>query len=225
MVSNTVIITAGRKNATETDALKRIREFLEAEVLQRFNVTEANPLKLVALPTLNRCILVCPSLELAEQAVMLHSQWPQLKGFQFRYSALDAPNSTEKQFLELPKQLALFLVSPPTSPPPGFDFSRLEEAPNRVRGLKASGHVPLVFQSQNQPQQQYSCNSHQILLNHSHTPITLDVAPVIDEDHHDAATQNIRVHSDGVLNSSSQLPSISQFRTAVPPRSIFDDVD
>ncbi|SCU93846.1 LAFA_0F18514g1_1 [Lachancea sp. 'fantastica'] len=223
MVSNTVIITAGYQNATENGALERIREFLEATVLKRFEVTEERPLKLVALPAMNRCVLVCPSLELAEQTVLLHSQWPSLNGFKFQYSAIDVSGSAEKQYLELPKERALFLVSPPTSPPPGFDYSRLEEAPNRVRGLQASGHVPEAFQPRDH-HHKLTGESQKILLHHSHTSITLEQC---DQDPVTArmTPEDVSVRSDQDFNGSQLPSSISQFRTAVPPRSIFDDID
>ncbi|SCU86944.1 LAME_0D08196g1_1 [Lachancea meyersii CBS 8951] len=227
MVSNTVIITSRRKNAAENPSLELIREFLEAIVLTRFQVTATCPMQLVALPTLQRCVLVCPSLEIAQEAILLHSQWPQLDAFQFQFSAAASqpPLAAPKQFLELPKQRALFLVSPPVSPPPEFDYSRLEESPNRHQGLRPVGHVGAFPAASSKSSHHLHPHHHQVLLHHPSTSITLDTAAVETEKRLDTEP-NLSVHGDANVHAHElQLPSIDQFRTAVPPRSIFDDCD
>ena len=41
------------------------------------------------------------------------------------------PGNNSKQYLELPEHRTIFLISPPTSPPPEFDYSRCEEEPSK----------------------------------------------------------------------------------------------
>ncbi|SCV05551.1 LANO_0H09978g1_1 [Lachancea nothofagi CBS 11611] len=218
MVTNTVIITSAHGNAAGNEILEQVREFLETIVLTRFTVTAAHPMQLVALPALHRSVLVCPTHETAQNVVSLKRQWPKLDQVHFQFSMVDAASPVgPTQYLELPQHEATFLISPPTSPPPEFDYSRLEESPNKHKGLWPSCHVPSAndFPGVNPSESGHGLpEGHHVLLTTSNASITLDSVS------HDGDSATSTTISNGPA-----APEIARFRTAVPPRSIFDDVE
>ncbi|SCU88012.1 LADA_0E07624g1_1 [Lachancea dasiensis] len=211
MVTNTLVITSDLVNAGENAALELLREFLEDTVLTRFHITQKLPLQLVALPALQRAIIVCPTHEIAQSIADRKEDWPQLAPYTFRFSMIDATSGDSPRYLELPKHKALFLVSPPTSPPPEFDYSRLEESPNRHKGLWP---VSCARDIKTDPEHCQKEERHHVLLKHPNASITLDSVPSAQMDY------TVSVGSD-----SDQFPTIDRFRTAVPPRSVFDDIE
>ncbi|KAM3160662.1 Calcipressin-like protein [Lachancea thermotolerans] len=209
MATNTLIITSDKKDVTQGETADQVRKFLESQVLTRYSVTRADAMQLVALPSLQRLILVCPSVEIAQEAMTAKARHPDLESLQFRFSVADTTLDSRKQYLKLPPKQSMFLVSPPTSPPPEFDYSRLEETPNREKGLAPVSHHSQTSAAQPAEQALLS-TGHHVLLETPRASITLDCC-TRDTDAGDEPT------TDHV--------SVSGVRTGMPPRSIFDDVE
>ncbi|CAB4254942.1 similar to Saccharomyces cerevisiae YKL159C RCN1 Protein involved in calcineurin regulation during calcium signaling [Maudiozyma barnettii] len=129
-VTNTIIVTSvSQLNVTDSEQVKLLNEWLALTVLQQYTITNDNALQLIILKNFKRILLISPTHEISK-SIMDVSRDLIVSKFKFSYSLTDTSNSLEKQYLELPKGERLFLISPPTSPPPGFDYSRCEEVPN-----------------------------------------------------------------------------------------------
>ncbi|CUS23697.1 LAQU0S11e02234g1_1 [Lachancea quebecensis] len=209
MVTNTLIITSNKKDVTQGETTDQIRNFLESQVLTRYSVTRADAMQLVVLPALQRLILVCPSAEIAQEAMAAKAQHPDLDSLQFRFSVVDTTLDSRKQYLKLPPKQSMFLVSPPTSPPPEFDYSRLEDVPNREKGLAPVSHHSQTPAAQPAEQALLS-TGHHVLLETPRASITLD-----------CCAKNTATGDEPVTDHVS----INGVRTGMPPRSIFDDIE
>lgn len=204
MATNTLIITSKEKNVAESTVLEELRDFLESHVLSRFTVTHADAMQLVALPAMQRLVLVCPTSEIAQSALTAKSQCTSLDDLKFQFSLVDTTTASQKQYLELPSHQSFFLVSPPTSPPPEFDYSRLEEHPNREKGL-----VPVSHLNEKMSPQSPHPAGHHVLLETPNASITLD-----------SCATDSEMGFGGLGHVSA-----ATIRTGMPPRSIFDDIE
>ena len=197
MVTNTVVITAGSTDFEVTDdaAVERISGWLRSSILLEHQVVSANPVQLITLKSFERLLVVCPDWEISEATLRLGKQ--QLAPeFQFGYSLSDNKDDTN-DYLQVPKGEKLFLISPPCSPPPEFDYSRCEEAPNS-------------FTLHRHPDQ-----------THLPTGTLLPPSTLID-----SKLGKITLERRGSiipLRDSEEHISVETFKTALPPRSIFDD--
>lgn len=135
-VTNTIIVTSPGASPTDAESVQTLRQWLSQTVLEEFAVTDDCPLQMILLPAFRRILLISPSRAIS-QRVMQESTLPIVADFRFSYSLADTAGEAERQYLELPKGQRLFLVSPPTSPPPGFDYSRCEERPSTETISKA----------------------------------------------------------------------------------------
>ncbi|SMN20820.1 similar to Saccharomyces cerevisiae YKL159C RCN1 Protein involved in calcineurin regulation during calcium signaling [Maudiozyma saulgeensis] len=200
-VTNTIIVTSGSQlDVTDSKHVNVLNEWLALTVLQQYTITNDNPLQLIILKNFKRILLISSNHEISK-SIMDISRDPMVSMFKFSYSLADTSNSLSKQYLELPKGERLFLISPPTSPPPGFDYSKCEEVPNRDSvsrsHLNDQPHLYEIINNNGNDQQPreitlLDCNTGKIVVN---TCKNIDDAEV----------------------------GIQLIPTAMPPKSIFDD--
>lgn len=194
METDTIIITSSRLNVTAQETVESIKMFLYDHVLAKAQVLKDNPMQLVALPNFKRLIIVCPDVSLARKVMKERLNCKDLEGIRFNYSLANTSVREKKQHLELPLARTLFLVSPPTSPPPEFDYSKLEDGPNMHPGHTTFPALNKEYVTGTEP-------GHFTVVENKFGKITVDVCG--DE-------------------SEGTNPSVERVKTGRPPRSIFD---
>ncbi|CCH58815.1 hypothetical protein TBLA_0A10370 [Henningerozyma blattae CBS 6284] len=198
-ITDTIIITSSQSETSITDVaiVDYIESWIEDNVLTHYKVVSSNPVELVALRSFKRVLVICPTIELSEiimEKMNSIQNNPLLSNLQLNYAAFDSKDlhndDYEKKYLKLPKGEKRFLVSPPTSPPPEFDYSKVEEAPNVFHHK-----TPLMFNE---------VQGRATLVKSSVGTIILD----------NSACSSLQ---------TLEEPSIREFKTAMPPKSIFEE--
>lgn len=121
METNTLIATSAGNLAHNVEPLK--------QWLLKSGVGE---MQLILLPSFRRVLVVTESRKAAQTLVHNKSG---LNGVNLRYTLTDTEGSVVNPSedigrLKVPPSRRQFLVSPPTSPPPEFDYSKCEEPPS-----------------------------------------------------------------------------------------------
>ncbi|GAV51253.1 hypothetical protein ZYGR_0AD04360 [Zygosaccharomyces rouxii] len=152
-------------------------------------------MQLIHLPSFKRVLVVTESKEAASQ---LMSKKGELGDIRLRYTLTDTEGALvnpdeEMGRLQVPPHKRTFLISPPTSPPPEFDYSRCEEPPDRVGPTDLGGEIDFEeSETDNEGQR--------TLLSSSAGTITIKPAETLRD------------------RKQEPLP-----HTALPPKSIFDE--
>lgn len=129
METNTLIATSAGNIAHNVEPLK-----------QWLLTSGVGEMQLILLPGFKRVLVVTESRKAAQT---LMNKKDELDGVKLRYTLTDTEGpmvhpGEEIGRLKVPPSRRQFLVSPPTSPPPEFDFTRCEGAPPVSPGHKAS---------------------------------------------------------------------------------------
>lgn len=125
MITNTIVVTSNKDSIIEN--LNVLQDWLMDNILQRQQITSKNPMQLIILRNLQRVLIISPAQEISQLIMTLSSS---LKvSLRFTYSLTDSGDDTAISYLNVPKSEKMFLISPPTSPPPEFDYSRCEAPP------------------------------------------------------------------------------------------------
>ncbi|KAL3231191.1 Calcipressin-like protein [Nakaseomyces bracarensis] len=192
LVTDTIIVTSNKVNITDSSTLPLFNEWFLKHILLRFRVEESNPIKLIILRNFKRCLIVCPDHIISEAVMSTMKETPPCEDLIFNYSLTDSlGNATlEKDYLKVPEHEKLYLISPPCSPPPEFDYSKCEDRPS----MKTHAHEIL--------RPLHKATSF-VAVESSVGKITVDTCDDID-------------------NSG---PTLEGVRTALPPKSIFDDIE
>lgn len=206
IITDTIIITSDKCDIVDNDNVERIQVWLSKNILRKFQINENEPLQLIILKRFKRILLICPSHDIS-QHVMDAPRALEMENFNFSYSLQDGQRNLTKQYLKVPESEKMFLISPPASPPPEFDFSKCEDAPQR--------HI----QSHIQQDQQQRLEASQLLPNNpdknNNGTFTLLKSKV------GAITIDRCPTNDG----NGQMQLADHVKTAFPPKSIFDTDD
>ena len=209
-ITNTIIVTSSNNEDDITDKkqIQTLNDWLGYTVLQEYNITNEKPLQLIILKNFKRILLITSNHNISRYIIdESRKNEPLIKSFKFNYSLTDTTSTVEKQYLQLPKGERLFLISPPTSPPPGFDYSRCEEEPNRHSLSKS--HLqdqPHLYEILNDNSGNDSGNN----LPREVTLLDNNMGKIIVN-----TCENLQIEDDD--NDTNLIP------TSMPPRSIFDD--
>lgn len=206
VVTDTVIITSNKCDVVDNGSVEIIQAWLSKNILMKFQINENQPLQLIILKRFKRILLICPNHDLSEH-VMDASLAGEVNKFNFSYSLQDGYRDLTKQHLRVPESEKMFLISPPASPPPEFDFSKCEDAPQR--------HIQSHIQKEQQRRMEAGHllpknpdegdNGTFTLLKSKVGAITIDRCPT----------------NDGY----GQTQLADHVKTAFPPKSIFDTDD
>lgn len=125
MITNTIIVTSNKDNIIEN--VNVLQDWLMENILQRQQVTSKNPMQLIILRNLQRVLIISPTQQISQLIMSLSGT---LKAsLRFTYSLTDSSDDSAIDYLSVPKSEKMFLISPPTSPPPEFDYSKCEAPP------------------------------------------------------------------------------------------------
>ena len=140
VITDTIIITSDKCDIIDNDNVERIQAWLSKSILMKFQINESEPLQLIILKRFKRILLICPN-HVISQHVMDASHASEVEKFNFSYSLQDGHKNSTKQYLKVPESEKMFLISPPASPPPEFDFTKCEDAPQR----HVQSHIPVSY--------------------------------------------------------------------------------
>ncbi|CDO96359.1 unnamed protein product [Kluyveromyces dobzhanskii CBS 2104] len=143
LATNTVIVTSATEDVCSSPLLDDIVNRVQKCVVDTRQIYGTNAVRVVSLPGFKRLLVTSPDLETSREVKSLNVLFPACKfGFSLTDHVIGSNEEfsagTVKSYLKVPEAQTVFLVSPPASPPPGFDYSRLEEWPNRNTGHEAA---------------------------------------------------------------------------------------
>ena len=131
--TDTIIVTSSKLDPTSDSNIQSLRSELLDPILAANTVTASHPLEIIPLPSLRRVLIISPTVALSSTIYNQAGANTALSNlFTFKYSRRNTKVEVSTgQYLELPEHKTIFLISPPTSPPPEFDYSRCEEEPSK----------------------------------------------------------------------------------------------
>ncbi|QLL33445.1 hypothetical protein HG536_0E03560 [Torulaspora globosa] len=134
-VTNTIIVTSNADNVLDkTEPLKR---WLSDKVLTNIPITSRNPVEMVVLRDFQRVMIISPTREASQEILRALQNGGTPFCLAYAYSQTDTCDRDSPDYLTVPKSEKMFLISPPSSPPPEFDYARCEQPPppSHVQGL------------------------------------------------------------------------------------------
>ncbi|QEU58270.1 Rcn1 [Kluyveromyces lactis] len=147
--TDTVIITSKTKDVCSKPLFDEIVHKVQECVVNTRQIYGADAVRVITLPGFKRILVTSPNIEASREVKSLNPLFPDCKfGFSITNHVAESNSLAEfphtgtdtvMNHLKVPPAQTLFLVSPPASPPPGFDYSRLEEWPNRNTGHEEAG--------------------------------------------------------------------------------------
>lgn len=153
--------------------------------------------EVVVLKQLKRIILIFKDAAVAHTAIKFLKSGDYTIGFSKISTSPDG--SDRDAYLKLPSNTRMFLISPPASPPSEFDYAKVEEEPNT--------------------NQSYTIHDIKQLNNH-HDAEQLESIILSNS----TGTPKIILHPVNGEDNSTISEEIKKFRTALPPKSVFDDI-
>ncbi|KAH7590056.1 Calcipressin [Nakaseomyces glabratus] len=192
LVTDTIILTSNERDITGQEILPILASWFEDNVLSNIQVLPANPIQLLLLKNFKRCLIICPDHAVSNAVMQKLKLKVPLPDLIFNYSITDSQNnsSVKKDYLKVPEHQRLFLISPPSSPPPEFDYSKCEDKPS----FKTHAHQP------------------EKILRQATSFVAIE-----------SQVGTITVNTCDDYNNGD--PGLEGVRTALPPKSIFDDID
>ncbi|CCD24051.1 Rcn1p NDAI_0C03910 [Naumovozyma dairenensis CBS 421] len=199
-VTDTVIVTSDKVNVTDRDIVEVIQKWLTDTVLLEFDVLPDLPIEIVILGSMKRLLIICPNHAISKYIKEMEPK-PDNLPLNIGYSLVDGrATAAPKKYLELPPHETLFLVSPPASPPPEFDYSKCEGPPSS-----------LTHPSHDEKQQHTTLREETLKEPGTYTLI-------------DSKSGRITVDTCAQADRPVHM-TLEQVRTAFPPKSMFDDED
>lgn len=199
-VTNTIIVTSSTIDVVDSKNIDILYEWLNQNILLKYDISNDNPIQVILLKNFKRILIVSPDHDMSQKIISSSTQ-SVVSNFRFSFSLTDTTQLSEKKYLELPQSERMFLISPPSSPPPEFDYARCEEKPNSDIISKAHlDEKPHLYSIVNDPQ-------------NSNKSITLL----------DTGTTKIVVNTCDSVENVDQNSKIDKIPTFMPPVSIFDD--
>lgn len=129
-VTNTIIVTSDADSVLEQ--AESLEQWLSQRVLSHRHITAENPVEMVILQEFQRVMIISPTREVSQEIKQALENGVTPFSLHYSYSMADTSDQSP-EYLTVPKSKRVFLISPPTSPPPEFDYARCEQPPPRAR--------------------------------------------------------------------------------------------
>lgn len=217
MVSNTLILTGLTDQQLNDDAFIHS---LQQVLLVRSPPDETT--QFIILKTFRRILIIFSSSQTSTSMRDIYRSIGVGEGFACGFSSRDYSNELEN-YLELPNNSRMFLISPPASPPVGFDYHAVEEEPNKLQ-IYTHEDIKEMFVRNEDLQQKLEkgFSSTKYSGGHRHQPVEFGQEVVLNDSEHGP---RIILHPINGEQDHLIGRAIQSFRTSLPPKSVFDDLD
>lgn len=198
---------------------------LQQEIIA--NIPNTDFVQFVILKTFKRIIIVFNN---KTSGVKVHDYFKKTHSdFKTGFSLHDyASFDINDNYLELPDNSRMFLISPPASPPIDFNYDQTEEEPNKLQ-IYTHEELNEIFKKNNEDltdlvatnlkKTKYSTNNTQ------KRTIMDFTKEIILNDSNDDTKPKIILNPINGENDHLIGKAIQSFRTSLPPKSVFDDFD
>lgn len=199
---------------------------LQQEIIA--NIPNTDLVQFVILKTFKRILIIFNN---KASSVQVYEHFKSTrKDFKAGYSLHDYSSFDIKDnYLELPDNSRMFLISPPASPPIDFNYDQVEEEPNKLQiytheelkeiFLKNNSELEDLV-SQNLKKTKYSNNQN----NNTRSIMDFEKEIILNDSNDDTKPKIILNPINGE-NDHLIGRAIQSFRTSLPPKSVFDDFD
>lgn len=218
LVTDTIVISSNKADfdVTSSDIISKLQQWLGTTILLSHEVVAANPIQLIILRNFKRILVISPDIQLSKDIMVLFQMKEEaiekgLKDLQFSFTLANTnamqkngkgPSEDQKEYLKLPPADKLFLISPPSSPPPEFDYTKCEDIPQINKKVHSPNHLGAHHKDKSPKKCIPKMGSFTILTSNV-ANIVIDQCPDLRDD------KEMYITADSI-------------RTAAPPRSIFD---
>lgn len=139
-VTNTIIVTSKADHVL--DKTEPLKQWLSDQVLT--SITSQDPVEMVVLRDFQRVMIISPTREISQEILRALENGVPPFSLAYAYSQTDTYDRDSPDYLTVPKSEKMFLISPPSSPPPEFDYARCEQPPPRSQGLPPGEFLTLL---------------------------------------------------------------------------------
>lgn len=137
-LTNTIIVTSNTDDVL--DKLEPLKQWLTERVLSQLHITAQHPVEIIVLRNFQRVMIISPTRQTSQQILQTLQNGDPPFSLSYNHSMADTDDQSV-DYLKVPKSEKMFLISPPTSPPPGFDYSRCEQPPPRAHTVDQQPHA------------------------------------------------------------------------------------
>jgi len=225
-VTNTLILAGIPEDKLDDD--QYINE-LQQEIIE--NIPNTDLVQFIILKTFKRILIIFNN----KKSISKVFKFMKLKHddvFTIGYSLNDYSSfDINDNYLELPDNSRMFLISPPASPPIDFNYDQVEEEPNKLQIYtheelneifkKNNGEISNLI-SENLKKTQYSNSKTSELLEKSIIDFKNEI---ILNDSNDDLKPKIILNPINGENDHLIGRAIQSFKTSLPPKSVFDELD
>lgn len=216
MGSTNTLILSGFANGKLDD--KNYIDCLQRKIVS--NALNTDTVQFIILKSLKRIILIFDNLE---SSVKLYQVLREDKSFITGKSIHNYNNNIQDNYLKLPNNSRMFLISPPASPPPDFNYDQEEEEPNKLQIYTPEELKESLLKYNKELEKILRENKNKI--NESSWNEITEKEIVLNDNKENSNTPKIILHPIKGHNDHLISHAIESFRTSLPARSIFDELD
>jgi hypothetical protein len=194
---------------------------LQRKVISHVPCTDV--IQFIILKSLKRVVLIFNNKDSASKLYSVFKK--ENKEFVTGFSLSDYNGDIQDNYLKLPENSRMFLISPPASPPSNFDYDQEEEEPNKSQIYTHQEIQESLLKYNKELKELLEKNDKdQLELNDTHWDQLEQKEIVLNDNHDNSQTPMIILHPIKGHNDHLISHAIQSFKTSLPSRSIFDDL-